>query len=83
MINKSKLMPFQKILLSATLTRNPEKLEQMKLFQPIYFSFGAEKLNKNNENKNSSSTANEIELDSITKNGSKSNEVDKQETKKS
>lgn len=49
-INKSKLMPFQKILLSATLTRNPEKLEQMKLFQPIYFSFGAEKL-KNSDQK--------------------------------
>lgn len=43
-VNKEKLLPFQKILLSATLTRNPEKLEQVKLFQPLYFSVGAEKL---------------------------------------
>jgi ATP-dependent RNA helicase DDX51/DBP6 len=36
-MSKEKLIPFQKILLSATLTRNPEKLEQMKLFNPIFF----------------------------------------------
>jgi ATP-dependent RNA helicase DDX51/DBP6 len=41
---KERLVPLQKILLSATLTRNPEKLEQIKLFNPIYFKVGAEKL---------------------------------------
>ncbi|RMZ98958.1 ATP-dependent RNA helicase DDX51-like [Brachionus plicatilis] len=46
MLDKKRLCPFQKILLSATLTRNPENLEQMKLFQPVYFSVGAEKLCK-------------------------------------
>lgn len=45
-LDKKRLDPFQKILLSATLTRNPENLEQMKLFQPIYFSIGAEKFHK-------------------------------------
>lgn len=44
-LNKKKLLPYQKLLLSATLTRNPEKLEQINLFQPIFFSVGAEKLN--------------------------------------
>ena len=43
-MDKTRLLPYQKLLLSATLTRNPEKLEQMKLFQPIYFTIGAEKL---------------------------------------
>ena len=56
MLDKKRLDPFQKILLSATLTRNPENLEQMKLFQPVYFSIGAEKLdigeNKFNLKKN-------------------------------
>jgi len=45
-LDKKKLIPYQKLLFSATLTRNPEKLEQINLFQPIFFSVGAEKLNK-------------------------------------
>jgi ATP-dependent RNA helicase DDX51/DBP6 len=49
-VDKTKLMPFQKLLLSATLTRNPEKLEKMELFLPIYFTVGAEKLQNLNEN---------------------------------
>ncbi|CAF0885392.1 unnamed protein product [Brachionus calyciflorus] len=51
MSDKKRLCPFQKLLLSATLTRNPENLEQMKLFQPVYFSFAGEKLTteKNDE----------------------------------
>jgi ATP-dependent RNA helicase DDX51/DBP6 len=44
-VDKSRLMPLQKLLLSATLTRDPEKLEQMSLFYPVYFTIGAEKLN--------------------------------------
>lgn len=48
-MDKKKLMPYQKLLLSATLTRNPEKLEQVDLFKPIYFSVAAEKLQKNVE----------------------------------
>lgn len=50
MINKSKIMPFQKLLLSATLTHNPEKLEQMSLFHPVYCSVAAEKLKAENKN---------------------------------
>ena len=42
--DKKKLVPYQKLLLSATLTRNPEKLEQVNLFKPIYFNVAAEKL---------------------------------------
>jgi ATP-dependent RNA helicase DDX51/DBP6 len=51
--NKKKLLPYQKLLLSATLTRNPEKLEQVNLFKPIYFNVAAEKLN----NKQSAASA--------------------------
>ena len=40
-------MPLQKLLFSATLTRDPEQLEQMDLFQPLYFTVGAEKLTTN------------------------------------
>lgn len=43
--------PMQKILLSATLTRNPEKLEPIGLFNPVYFRVGAEKLKPNDEKK--------------------------------
>ena len=43
-IEKKSLLPYQKLLFSATLTRNPEKLEQVNLFKPIYFSVAAEKL---------------------------------------
>jgi ATP-dependent RNA helicase DDX51/DBP6 len=46
-INKEKLRPFQKLLFSATLTRDPEKLEQIKLFQPEYHTIAAEKFNNN------------------------------------
>ena len=53
-IDKKKLMPYQKLLLSATLTRNPEKLEQVDLFKPIYFSVSAEKLQKKIESESSS-----------------------------
>lgn len=42
--SKDRLVPFQKLLFSATLTRNPEKLEQLRLFQPLYFNLGAESL---------------------------------------
>ena len=55
-VDKTKLMPFQKLLLSATLTRNPEKLEQMDLFQPIYFTIGAEKLKNLHDKQNSKIT---------------------------
>lgn len=54
--DKSRLFPYQKLLLSATLTRNPEKLEQMKLFQPIYFTIGAEKLNQEQSDVTSNGT---------------------------
>lgn len=64
MLDKKRLYPFQKILLSATLTRNPENLEQMKLFQPVYFSFGAEKLSQDenlvNNEKNTDSQKVEV-----------------------
>jgi len=53
-IDKKRLMPYQKLLLSATLTRNPEKLEQVDLFKPIYFSVSAEKLQKKIESESSS-----------------------------
>jgi ATP-dependent RNA helicase DDX51/DBP6 len=46
--NKEKLEPFQKLLFSATLTHNPEKLEQIKLFQPEFHTIAAEKLNRSN-----------------------------------
>ena len=52
MINKSKLLPLQKLLFSATLTKNPEKLEQIDLFQPVYISVSAEKLVKVSEEAN-------------------------------
>jgi ATP-dependent RNA helicase DDX51/DBP6 len=38
------LFPFQKLLFSATITRNPEKLEQMQLFQPLFINVISEKL---------------------------------------
>ncbi len=38
-------MPYQKLLLSATLTRNPEKLEPVNLFKPIFVSVASTKLN--------------------------------------
>lgn len=44
--DKNRIIPFQKILLSATLTRNPEKLEQVKLFQPLFYSIKAEDLSE-------------------------------------
>ena len=37
-LDKSRIVPMQKILLSATLTRNPEMLEQIKLFQTRFFN---------------------------------------------
>jgi ATP-dependent RNA helicase DDX51/DBP6 len=33
-------MPLQKLLFSATLTQNPEKLQQLGLYQPRLFSTG-------------------------------------------
>lgn len=42
-LNKHNLISMQKILLSATLTRNPEILEQIKLFQPMFFNITNEK----------------------------------------
>ena len=54
--NKHCLLPCQKLLLSATLTRNPEKLEQMQLFQPVYFSIGAQKLSHETDQEAQSST---------------------------
>ena len=33
-----KLVPLQKLLFSATLSQNPEKLEQMNLFEPRLFT---------------------------------------------
>lgn len=34
-------MPLQKLLFSATLTQNPEKLQQLGLYQPRLFSTGS------------------------------------------
>lgn len=34
-------MPLQKLLFSATLTQNPEKLQQLSLYQPRLFSTGS------------------------------------------
>lgn len=48
-MDKKSLLPYQKLLLSATLTRNPEKLEQVNLFKPIYFNVAAEKLKSSPE----------------------------------
>jgi len=64
--DKTRLFPYQKLLLSATLTRNPEKLEQMKLFQPIYFTIGAEKLNQQ-ENSITTNESQKVETNSDTK----------------
>jgi ATP-dependent RNA helicase DDX51/DBP6 len=36
--DKARIVPMQKILLSATLTRNPEMLDQIKLFQTRFFN---------------------------------------------
>lgn len=35
------LIPVQKLLLSATLSRNPEKLEQLNLFQPLFLNINS------------------------------------------
>lgn len=35
-------MPFQKLLFSATLTQNPEKIQELGLYQPRLFSTGLE-----------------------------------------
>lgn len=43
---KERLMPIQKLLFSATLTKNPEKLEPLKLFQPLYITEKAEQNGK-------------------------------------
>lgn len=45
LFEKNKLVPVQKLLLSATLTRNPEKLEQLNLFQPLNFNVTSKKTN--------------------------------------
>jgi len=37
-LNKEKMVPMQKLLLSATLARDPEKLDKLALFQPNYHS---------------------------------------------
>lgn len=44
--SKERLVPLQKLLFSATLTRNPEKLEQLQLFLPLFFNVGSEVENK-------------------------------------
>ncbi len=43
-MDRKNLMPYQKLLLSATLTRNPEKLEPVNLFKPIFVSVASTKL---------------------------------------
>lgn len=76
-MNKKSLLPYQKLLFSATLTRNPEKLEQVNLFKPIYFSVAAEKLKaeqKAKESKKADETSAKKDEDSVvekTENGLK------------
>ena len=57
-MDRKKVLPYQKLLLSATLTHNPEILEQVDLFKPIYFNVAVEKL-KNTGEKTTKTTSNE------------------------
>lgn len=43
--NRKWLIPVQKLLLSATLNRNPEKLEQLNLFQPLFLNINSNLIN--------------------------------------
>ena len=58
------MLPYQKLLLSARLTHNPEILEQVDLFKPIYFNVAVEKL-KNTGEKTTKTTSNETIKQSI------------------